>query len=238
MTFIFTRFMSSHINPASVFIIIPVYNEHQALQQMIDELEQKHYCIAVVDDGSAIDVYPLLKNRKFFFLQHDINLGQGAALQTGIEFALSKGADYIVTFDGDGQHKIKDVDNLLNALSETEADIVLGSRFIEHGKQVPLRRRLVLQTARIVNFLFTGFLLSDAHNGLRAMTRYAAEKIQLKENRMAHATEILSLIKKHHLKYVEVPVEIHYTKYSLEKGQTAMNSFRIFFDLLLNKIFK
>jgi hypothetical protein len=100
------------------------------------------------------------------------------------------------------------------------------------------RRKLLLQSARYLNYLFSGLLLTDAHNGLRAMTRAAASKLHIRENGMAHATEILSEIKKRKLRYEEVPVTIHYTAYSQKKGQTIWSGFRIFFDLLLNKIFK
>ena len=118
-------------------------------------------------------------------------------------------------------------------------DIILGSRFAPSASaNLTSVRRLVLQAARFVNYVFTGVLLTDAHNGLRVMTRSAAEKIRLKENGMSHATEFLSIIKQFQLNYAELPVHIHYTEYSKRKGQTLWNSFRIFFDLLLNKVFK
>jgi glycosyltransferase involved in cell wall biosynthesis len=228
--------MYSQIDPKTVFVVIPAFNEYESLRMVIDELAVTNYNLVVVDDGSHTDVYQLLRNRQVFLLKHRINLGQGAALQTGIEFALSRQASYIVTYDADGQHKVTDIDKLLVALTETKSSIALGSRFITKNNSVPAK--IVLQIGRYINFLFTGLFLSDAHNGLRAMTRTAAEKIQLKENRMAHATEILSQIKKHKLKYVEVPVDVTYTEYSKQKGQTTMGSFRILFDLFLNKIFK
>jgi glycosyltransferase involved in cell wall biosynthesis len=192
----------------------------------------------VVDDGSHIDLFPLLKDKPLFFLRHKINLGQGAAIQTGIDFAISRHASYIVTFDADGQHNANDISKMLDALVETNSDIALGSRFIEKSNSIPARRKVLLQLARYINYLFTGLFLTDAHNGLRVMTKETATKIRMKENRMAHATEILSLIRKEKLKYVEVPVTIYYTEYSRTKGQTATGGFRIFFDLLLNKIFR
>jgi len=229
--------MCSPIDPKTVFVVIPAFNEHQSLQLVVDELVDKHYNVVVVDDGSAMDLYPLLKNKPIFFLRHKVNLGQGAALQTGIEFALSRQPSYIVTFDADGQHNANDIEKMLLKLFEAKADIALGSRFIKNNP-IPLKRKILLQAGRYINYLFTRLLLTDAHNGLRAMTKETAEKIRIRENRMAHATEILSLIQKEKLKYIEVPVEVYYTEYSQRKGQTAMSSFRIFFDLLLNKIFR
>lgn len=229
--------MLSPIDPRKVFVVIPAFNEQQSLQFVVDELITKRYNPVIIDDGSANDIYSLIKGGNVYFLRHRVNLGQGAALQTGIEFALHKQASYIVTFDADGQHHANDIEQMLAKLEETGSDIVLGSRFMK-SNAIPLTRRIILQTARYVNFLFTGLFLTDAHNGLRALTKEAAEKITITENRMAHATEILSLIRRNKLKYVEVPVNVSYTEYSQQKGQSAIDSFRIFFDLLLNKIFR
>jgi len=239
MTFIFILFMSNHINPDTVFIIIPAYNEHAVIEKVISELLLLNYKIVLVDDGSKEEISFPANKQAFYLLRHRVNLGQGAALQTGIEFALTRPCDYIVTFDADGQHQPGDIENLVQTLISTKSDIVLGSRFMAEKKSaMPFTRKLVLQTARYLNYLFTGLLLTDAHNGLRAMTRNAAQKIEIQENRMSHATEILSQIKKAKLHYTEASVNIRYTPYSIKKGQTTWSSFRIFFDILLNKIFK
>jgi polyprenyl-phospho-N-acetylgalactosaminyl synthase len=236
---IFTPCMLNHINPKDVFIVIPAYNENAIIQAVLEELLPYQYSIVVVDDGSVKSVLPLLKKMPVYFIRHKINLGQGAALQTGIDFALSKQAKYIVTFDADGQHQANDIDKILQLLVNDKADIVSGSRFLEGSSHnMPFMRKIFLQIARYINFIFTGLLLTDAHNGLRAMTRAAAQKIQITENGMAHATEILRQVKTKKLRHAEVPVHIKYSDYSKKKGQTLASSFRIFFDLLLNKIFK
>jgi glycosyltransferase involved in cell wall biosynthesis len=236
---IFTLFMSNHINPKDVFVVIPAYNENSIIQSVIQKLLPFNYNIVVVDDGSAQSLYPVLDKMPVYYIRHKVNLGQGAALQTGIDFVLSKKAKYIVTFDADGQHQPSDIDKLLLVLINDKADIVSGSRFLEGASHnMSAKRKFLLQMARYINFAFAGLLLTDAHNGLRAMTREAAQKIELQENGMAHATEILHQIKKKKLKHKEVPVTINYSDYSTKKGQTLMSSFRIFFDLLLNKLFK
>ena len=236
---IFTPFMSNQINPKDVYVVIPAYNENAVIQAVVQQLLTLNYNIVVVDDGSAKSLYPLLNRMTVYYIRHKINLGQGAALQTGMDFALSKQAKYIVTFDADGQHQPKDIDRLLQILTDNKADIVSGSRFLEGASHnMPVKRKFLLQIARYINFAFTGLLLTDAHNGLRAMTKEAAMKILLQENGMAHATEILHQIKKKKLKHKEVPVTVLYSDYSAKKGQTLISSFRIFFDLLLNKIFK
>lgn len=230
--------MFNHIDPKKVFIVIPAFNEQESLGFVVDALAKKNYSLVVIDDGSNMDLFPLIKGKPVFFLRHKINLGQGASIQTGIDFAISKGAAYIATFDADGQHNVNDIDKMLEVLCETKSDIAMGSRFIERSNSIPSKRKTLLRLARYINYIFTGLFLTDAHNGIRVMTRESAKKIIIKENRMAHATEILSAIRKEKMKYIEVPVTVNYTEYSLAKGQTVTSGFRILFDLLLNKIFR
>ncbi|MBL0132629.1 MAG: hypothetical protein IPP79_00755 [Chitinophagaceae bacterium] len=118
-----------------------------------------------------------------------------------------------------------------------QADITLGPFSFRHPSQIPLSKKFVLYLARVINFLFTGMLLSDAHNGLRAL-QFSLQKIRLTENRMAHASELLFEIKSSGLRYTEVPVTIHYSDYSKEKGQSAWQGIQIVFDLVLHKLFK
>lgn len=230
--------MSLLNNTKDVFVIIPAYNEHEVIEKVLQALLPFRYTVVVVDDGSSVNLQELLNNFPVFVLRHRVNLGQGAALQTGIEFALSKNAAFILTFDADGQHQPADMEKLLAPLLSGEADITLGSRFITNNSNTPAGRKLVLKIARFINYFFTGLLLTDAHNGLRAMNRKAAQMIRIRQGGMAHATEIVAEIRKHQLRYKEVAVTIHYTGYSRQKGQTVWSSFRIFFDILLNKIFK
>jgi polyprenyl-phospho-N-acetylgalactosaminyl synthase len=232
--------MSALQEKNSVFVVIAAFNESASLQKVVRELLAYGYTIVVVDDGSAQRMHQYLDGlRSVYCIRHKVNLGQGAALQTGIQFALGKGAACIVTFDADGQHAAADIENLLAPLVSGEAEVTMGSRFLKPGlHNASLLRKWVLQVARVINFLFTGFYLSDAHNGLRAMTAAAAKKIHLKENRMAHATEFLLAIKKNRLSWKEVPATVIYTEYSKKKGQSVFNSIRIFFDLVLHKLFE
>ncbi len=227
--------MSNHNNKKSIFIIIPAYNESEIIKEVVKGVLDLGYSVLVVDDGSAIPVKTLLHDLPVYLLRHKVNLGQGAALQTGFEFALQKNASLIVTFDADGQHDPTDIGKLLPPIHDRKADVVLGSRFInDTAENIPSGRRTAIQFARFVNYLFTGLLLTDAHNGMRAMNKEAAAKINLQENRMAHATEIITQIRKHKLKFCEVPVTIRYTEYESKKGQRITHGFRIFFDILLN----
>ncbi|MBI5371110.1 MAG: glycosyltransferase family 2 protein [Sphingobacteriales bacterium] len=229
------------LNPTddNIFVLLPVFNEKtELLEQIVSGLLLQGYRVVVVDDASARKV-KLPPADRLYLIRHAVNLGQGAAIQTGMALALRKGADYLVTFDADGQHAVADIPALLLPLQEQKADITLASRFLLPGHHNASRfRQLLLKTGRWVNYFFTGFYLSDAHNGLRAMNRMAAERITLKENRMAHATEFLLQIKQHKLRMQEVPAVVMYTDYSKSKGQSAFNSLRIFFDLFLHKLFE
>jgi hypothetical protein len=152
---------------------------------------------------------------------------------------LKTDAEIVITFDADGQHKAADISALVDPILKNEADITIGSRFLTPGQNtVPRKKKIILQFARIINFFFSGMMLSDAHNGLRALNRKALEKISLTENRMAHASEFIFEIKKHKLTFKEVPVEILYTKYAKDIGQSPWESAKILFDLVLHKLFK
>ncbi len=224
----------------AIYIIVPVFNESAIIKTVIEDLSRFNYTIVIIDDGSDIKIKSLAESLSgVIVIRHRVNLGQGAAIQTGIQYAIKNNADFIVTFDGDGQHSVEDIPAMLSPLKTGIAEITIGSRFLQKSNHnAPTNKRLLLKLGRWVNYIFTGIFLSDSHNGLRAMTSEAAKKIDLKENRMAHASEFLFLIRKNKLKYREVPVTVRYTKYSRSKGQSAFNSIRIFFDLVLHKLFE
>jgi glycosyltransferase involved in cell wall biosynthesis len=224
----------------SVFVVVPALNEGNILHKSIEPLVDMGYSVVVVDDGSSDDTWAVLRTLPVYSLRHAINLGQGAALQTGMTFALNRHADYIVHFDADGQHRAADIPSLLEPLEGGDADVVLGSRFLRRADsdEVPPLRRLVLRAGVWVNAAMTGVRLTDAHNGFRAFTRKAAMRINLEENRFAHASEILSQIHQQKLRYVERPTSIVYTEYSRAKGQSSWDAIKIVIDLLLRRIFR
>ena len=162
----------------STFVIVPAFNEGEIIISTLQGLIAAGYSVVVVDDGSTNGMDALVANLPVYFLRHPVNLGQGAALQTGMTFALQNGAEIIVHFDADGQHKVEDIETLLKPLHQGEADVVLGSRFLREQDRsaVPLKKRVLLRLAVVVNWLTTGVRLTDAHNGLRAFTAKAARK--------------------------------------------------------------
>lgn len=228
------------MNPREVFVIVPAYNEAPVIEGTVMPLWKAGYSIVVVDDCSSDRTWEILAHMPVYSLRHPINLGQGAALQTGMAFALAHGAKYLVHFDADGQHPSDQVPRLLEPILEKRADVVLGSRFLQASDtaNVPWMKRFLLRSGRLINYLFTGLLLSDAHNGFRALSRKAAEQMQLRENGFAHATEIIEVIHNCNLRVMEVPTTIRYTDYSVRKGQPVSNALNIVLALLLRRVFK
>lgn len=221
-----------------VFIIVPAYNEAASIHRVLEEVRAVFLNVVVVDDGSTDATSFEARRAGATVLRHVLNRGQGAALQTGIEYCLRRGADVVVTFDADGQHRTEDVSKLIEALEKTGADIAIGSRFLEVRSNVPTFRRFTLRLAALFMRMTSGVALTDAHNGLRAMRRRAAEQIHLTIDGMAHASEIIDEIYRNKLKVTEVPVVIHYSEYSVAKGQSSLAAFRIAFDYLMKRIFR
>jgi len=223
----------------SVYIIVCAYNEAPTIEQTITSLLQNNYSVIIVDDASNDGTGEIVQKYPVHYLRHSINMGQGAALQTGIEYALSLSAEVFVTFDADGQHDCKDISPMINQLKLNELDIIFGSRFLQGATaNVSFFRRTVLRSARYFNCFLAGILLTDAHNGLRVFNRKAAIALKIIENRMAHASEILIQVKANKLKYAEHPVHIFYSDYSIRKGQKLVHGFKIIQDLFLYKLFK
>jgi polyprenyl-phospho-N-acetylgalactosaminyl synthase len=220
------------------WIVVPAYNEERVIVRVLRGLQSMNWRIVVVDDGSTDSTAAAVAEAGDLatLVEHPINLGQGAALQTGIDFALAMGAEFIVTFDADGQHRATDIEHLLQALLVREADYALGSRFLGQAPNMPRHRRLLLIAAAWFTRITTGLRVTDAHNGLRAMTRRGAMRIKLRQNRMAHASEILDQIAESGLPFVEVPVTIDYDAYSLGKGQRSSEAIDILLDLYSRRL--
>jgi glycosyltransferase involved in cell wall biosynthesis len=227
--------MASRSQP---YVVIPAYNEGSIIARVAGELRRAGYAAVVVDDGSRDGTAAAAHAAGAAVVRHPFNLGQGAALQTGIDYALAQGADVIVTFDADGQHRVSDISRLTEALLQERADFALGSRFRGQAPNLPPLRRALLRAATTFTRLTTGLQVTDTHNGLRAMTRRGAAAIRLRQNRMAHASEWLSQIAASGLRYVERPVTIEYTAYSLAKGQNVGDAILILLDLFARRLYR
>lgn len=216
----------------SAWIVVPCFDEGARLAGVLHQLGRLECSIVVVDDGSLMPVADLGAIPRAHLLRHCVNLGQGAALQTGIDFALAHGADYVVTFDSDGQHRASDIPAMLAPLRAGRSMVTLGTRFAAGGQAIgiPRTRAVLLKIALAFTRRTTGLRITDTHNGLRAFTREAALRLRITQNRMAHASQILSEIARLQLTYEEVPVTIQYDEASLAKGQRMSNAFNIMWE--------
>lgn len=217
------------------WIIIPLYNEEQMIARVVSEVKQTFTNVVCIDDGSTDGSVNAAEKAGALVIRHPMNLGQGAALQTGFDYVLSRTpARYVATFDADGQHQVSDVVAMRKAALDSDLAIVFGSRFLEGTPtDIPRLRRLVLRLAALFMRMTTGATLTDAHNGLRLLRRDALGYVKLRHNRMAHASEIVEQLISSGLTWQERPVHITYTDYSRSKGQSSLNSVNILVELLL-----
>ncbi|MFZ6749791.1 glycosyltransferase family 2 protein [Undibacterium sp. Ren11W] len=220
----------------NIWLVVAAYNEGSVIRAVLEEALQTFSNIVVIDDGSSDDTAEQIKSTSTWYIKHPINLGQGAALQTGISFALSQGAMYISTYDADGQHRVEDVLKMYELIVSQNLDVVLGSRFLGNAIGISKFKRFFLKCATFFTNIVSGVKLTDAHNGLRMLSNKAAKVIKIKQNRMSHASEIIDLIGKHKLTYAECPVTIVYTEYSIAKGQRLSNSISILLDHFFSKL--
>jgi polyprenyl-phospho-N-acetylgalactosaminyl synthase len=223
----------------AVWVIIPAYNEATVIASTVHGVRSLDYPVVVVDDGSSDATASNARDAGALVLRHACNLGQGAALGTGIAYVVrQRSAKLLVTFDADGQHDPSDIPRLLEPLMRGECDIVLASRFAEGGRAEGISggRRAILYLARALTRATTGLEVTDTHNGLRAMTVETARRMSLSQTGMAHASEILSRIASLGLRYREVPATVRYTDYSRRKGQRLSNGINILWDILMERI--
>jgi glycosyltransferase involved in cell wall biosynthesis len=219
-----------------VIAVIPAYNEAPRIGATLLAVKPHVDGIVVVDDGSVDETVARAAAAGVTVLQHRINRGQGAALKTGTIAALRLGADIIVHVDADGQHDPTFIDTVVKPLKEGSADVVFGSRFLGvTSGDMPLVRRTLLTAARSFNALFVGIprRVTDPQSGMRAFSRMAATQVDFREDRMAHCSEILRLVTRSPLRWVEVPIRVRYTSETLAKGQKSRDALKIVWQLFI-----
>ncbi len=205
-----------------IWIVIPAYNEAKAIGEVVTSVRALFPSIVVVDDCSKDATREAAHAAGAHVVRHAINRDQGAALETGMRYALRRGAEIIIHFDADGQHRLEDIPALIEPIVRRRADVVLGSRFLGSAENIRFERRVFLRMAILFTWLFSGVKLSDAHNGFRALSRAAAQTIRIRERRKGHASEIIHEIGRHKLRVAEVPVTIRYTDYALGKDASSL----------------
>jgi glycosyltransferase involved in cell wall biosynthesis len=219
-------------------IIIPAYNEGPVLKDTLTAL--RHYgkinqltqlTYIVINDGSTDHTQEVALEYADFVLTHRRNCGLGASLATGIEYAKNNHFDACITFDADGQHDPKDISSALKKLA-AGYDVVIGSRFLGKATNLKPLRRLILYLSNIVTWVFFHIWTSDSQSGFRALSKHAISCLHLKSNRMEVSSEFFGEIGRCQLSFVEIPIHIRYTAYSLKKGQQNLQSAGVLLKLV------
>lgn len=240
---------------------IRVYNEALVVGKVIDEIIAYGFSkIVLINDGSSDNSLSVLEKKRqqysdkmIIVLSHTINRGWGAANQTWYNFVKKYGDEMkirrFVSFDADGQMDIQDMETFMRHIKEDDAlwldlenkkhDLYLGSRFLEGStvQDMPALRKYILWIAKLVTRFFYGTKVSDPHIGYRVISLSALRKFDLTSDGMHYANELNEQIKKHRLRYKELPVHILYTDYSLQKWQKNSNSLRLAAEMIYKKIF-
>lgn len=217
-----------------VWLVVPLYNEAAVIAEVVRQARAVFPNVVCVDDGSSDGSADEAARAGAVVVRHPVNLGQGAALQTGFEFALGvPEMRWVVTFDADGQHQVQDVVAMLDKARAEQLDVVFGSRFLDDRTQAGALKKLVLRAAVAYTNLTTSTRLTDAHNGLRVISRDVLSRVNITQNRMAHASELVAQIGALDVRYGESPVHVLYTDYSRSKGQSLWNAVNILVELML-----
>ncbi len=220
-------------------VVIAMYNESKSIKSVLQTLQsvRPNDTIIVVDDGSSDNCHAIASEVEgIHLLKHIYNLGQGAALQTGIEYAKRLGLHYIITYDADGQHDPYDIEPFKQEMIKGNYDIILGSRFMGETVNMKKSKYYTLKFAILFGYVFGGLKLTDSHNGFRLINLEKFPLFEMEHNEMAHASEVIDIIKSNNLSYKEMPCTITYTDYSMEKGQSIFNSVNIMVQYLIGKI--
>lgn len=219
-----------------VVVIVRVYNEAPVVGGVIRELMSAGIRVIAVDDASTDCSAQEIDRTGALRVSHPVNLGAGGALQTGLEAALKfTDARYIGCFDADGQHQLADLVAMIGTI-RAGYDVVMGSRFLDGKTEMSPVRKLILRTATKLFNRGAGTKLTDAHNGLRLMTREVAAATRLTQTGMAYASELERQLTRPGHRVTEVPVHILYTDYSRSKGQPLLNSVNILADTLAHRL--
>lgn len=211
-----------------IYIIIPAKDEASKIGLVVKKVQKEGFKnIIVVDDGSSDDTVMIAQEQGATVISHLVNLGPGAATQTGMDYAVKNGAKVVVTIDGDNQHYPSDIWSLLRTMEQEQVDVVIGSRFLEKDTSIPLHRRWLNRVGNWVTALFTGLLVSDSQSGLKAMRINFVEKANIQLDGYEFCTEIINMIRRQKSSFAEVPINVKYTQESLSKGQNFLNGFRM-----------
>ena len=211
----------------NIWVVIPAHNEGRRILGVLRNVRKYAANIVVVDDGSTDDTNLKALDGGAIILTHIINLGKGAALKTGCDYAASKGARLIVVMDADGQHDPAEIPNFVKMLEK--ADICLGFRRL--NMKMPFVFRLGNASINLVTYLLYRIRLHDTQCGFRAFSREAYAKIRWSARDYSVESEMIANMGKSHLKYVEVPISTIYA--DRYKGTNVLDGIKIVLNMIL-----
>ena len=218
----------------NIYIVIPAKDEGTRVGRVIQKTQHAGFHnIIIVNDGSTDNTAAIAEEFGVTVVSHPVNLGPGAATQTGIEYALRSGADIIVTLDADEQHSPNDIQQLVHTMQTQKVDIVIGSRFLNKENSIPTTRIFYNKIANVITYILTGINVTDSQSGMKAMSRRFAHKSKLYFNGFEFCVEIIRNIRLHNATYTEVPIQVMYSEETLSKGQSFFSGVR-----MLGKLFK
>ena len=220
---------------SDIYIILSCYNEEETLEEVVTGLVERGFKVIIVDDGSK-DNSPVIArqlvkkyNPNVYHYRHIINVGLGGAIKTGIQAALSKGAEIMITFDADGQHNPDDLYNMYPPLQENKADVVIAARDFN---DMPTGRRIGNTVMNYITYIFQGKMVNDSQSGLRAFTSDAARKLELKSPQYGISSEIIGEIDRKDLKLMEVPMTTIYDERTIQKGTNTLVGIKIVLEFI------
>ena len=216
-----------------IYVVVPAFNEQKVIKDIINSLLKKFSNVIVVNDGSNDRTLEMINDIDIKVLSHEINLGVGAAVQTGFDYVTKiPNAKAVITFDADGQHLVDDAVAMAKEILLCDEGIIFGTRFPKHSKNIPKVKRFVLKLIAKITDLVTGVTLTDAHNGLKAYKISTIKKLELQFSSYSYESELITQVAKKKIDYKEMPTDIKYTSYSIKKGQKLLNGLLIIEDLL------
>ena len=216
-----------------IYVIVPAFNEQNVIKDIINNLLKNFSNVIVINDGSNDKTLEIINDLDIKILNHEINLGVGAAVQTGFDYVSNiPGAKAVITFDADGQHLVDDAVAMAKEILICDEGIIFGTRFPKHSKNIPKVKRIVLKLIAKITDLVTGVTLSDAHNGLKAYKVSTIKELELQFSSYSYESELITQVAKKKIDYKEMSTDIKYTSYSIKKGQKLLNGLLIIEDLL------
>ena len=223
------------IRKEDILVLLPAYNEATHLRTICEEIKALHFPnICIVNDGSTDETCQIAFDSSIVVLHHILNRGVGAATDTGLKYAKHKKYKAVITIDADGQHKASDIEVLFEKYQTTQADLIIGNRFLLTCNQIPYTRKLYNIIANVFTGMYAEKFISDTQSGIKLFGEKAIHTIQIDTDGYEFCSEIIIKASQLNLHIEEVPVHVYYTNYSMAKGQGLWMGFKTVFNLFAN----